>query len=200
MQTAHATILFSDFWETYKPEKSETTEYTTVTYAILGIDEVRQMTAEAHRRPTVGDDKVLLVRTATITLEAQQALLKTLEEPPTSTSICLVVPIGASLLPTILSRVQTLVDTTHGDTTIFATWLALPYRERLEQVERAAKDKNQTFFVAIQQGLRVYLSENHTILTPTILSTAHYTLTHLRTRGASNKMLLESLALTLPVS
>lgn len=43
-----------------------------------------------------------------LTIEAQNALLKTLEEPPQDTVIILTAPSSASLLPTVASRLQTL--------------------------------------------------------------------------------------------
>lgn len=202
MSTTHAQVVFSDCWESYIPPLAhmDAVEVVDSTYPTFGIDEVRAVTTEAHRRPTSATTKVLIIRFPSITSEAQHAFLKTLEEPPFSTSIILVVPVGILLLDTIRSRVQIHTDTTAGSTTVFDVWKKLSYAERLEQIDKAAKSKDQTFFVAMSLGLRYYLASSRHTLTPATIETIHTVLILLRTRGASNKMLLEELALSVPVS
>ena len=70
----------------------------------IGIAHVRQLISQVMRRPMVGDTKALIIDTTTLTDEAQQALLKTLEEPPLDTVIFLSAASDTDLLPTILSR------------------------------------------------------------------------------------------------
>jgi DNA polymerase-3 subunit delta' len=71
----------------------------------IGIDAVRRVTERVSRRPFEGPHSVVLVLEADLaTTEAQNALLKLLEEPPSSTVIVLVTSRADRLLPTILSR------------------------------------------------------------------------------------------------
>lgn len=73
----------------------------------IGIDEIRQIQFFLSRKPMQSDHNTVVIHQAhLLTLPAQHALLKTLEEPPPGTLIYLVTNQPGSLLPTILSRVQ----------------------------------------------------------------------------------------------
>jgi len=70
-----------------------------------GIDAVRRVTERVSRQPFEGPRSVVIVLEADLaTTEAQNALLKLLEEPPASTVIVLVTSRADRLLPTIVSR------------------------------------------------------------------------------------------------
>lgn len=71
----------------------------------IGIAEVRQLQNFLHLRPYRQRQKTALIREAqNLTPEAQNALLKTLEEPPEHSLIILTLPDLSALLPTIISR------------------------------------------------------------------------------------------------
>ncbi len=74
----------------------------------LGIDVVRHFLIEpVYLTPIRGRAKVFLVREADcITAQAQNALLKTLEEPPGASFLILLASAADRLLPTTLSRCQ----------------------------------------------------------------------------------------------
>jgi len=74
----------------------------------LGVDLVRHFVIEpAGTRPTQGNRRVFLFREAErMNEEAQNALLKTLEEPPGAACLILVTSSAERLLPTIRSRCQ----------------------------------------------------------------------------------------------
>lgn len=73
----------------------------------VGIEEVRGLKKILSRRPYQARERLVLIPEAErLTLEAQNALLKTLEEPPKDTFIVLTVDNQNALLPTILSRAQ----------------------------------------------------------------------------------------------
>ncbi len=73
----------------------------------IGIGEVRQIQFFLSRKPIQSDHNTVVIADAhLLTLPAQHALLKTLEEPPPGALIYLVTTQPDSLLPTILSRVQ----------------------------------------------------------------------------------------------
>jgi len=75
----------------------------------ISVDQVREMTERVWLKPGEGQGRVVLIEEAHLLGEVgQNALLKTLEEPPPSTLFLLVTPRAAELLPTVLSRCQIL--------------------------------------------------------------------------------------------
>jgi hypothetical protein len=87
----------------------------------ISIDQVHSISQEMSFTPVKEQRKVVLIlRAHTLTLPAQQSLLKTLEEPPENTHVILATSQPHRLLPTILSR-----TTTHEST-------SLPHAEHIE--------------------------------------------------------------------
>ncbi|MDO8488118.1 MAG: hypothetical protein Q7S31_02260 [bacterium] len=73
----------------------------------IGIDDVRQIQHFLSRKPTQTDHNTVIIYQAhLLTIPAQNALLKTLEEPPGNSLIYLVTDMPDQLLATILSRVD----------------------------------------------------------------------------------------------
>ncbi len=73
----------------------------------VGIDQIRSLEYFLNRRPPQGQSNQAIIATAEpMTLQAQNALLKTLEEPPVGARIILLTPHENRLLPTIISRCQ----------------------------------------------------------------------------------------------
>lgn len=71
----------------------------------LKIDQIRGLTQEATLRPYEGRRKVFILDQAeTMTEQAQNALLKTVEEPPGTAVLVLIAPEASALLPTLASR------------------------------------------------------------------------------------------------
>ncbi len=75
----------------------------------LGIEEVRNLQRFLKLKPYGGERKFVFISEAqALTEEAQNALLKTLEEPAESSSLILTAPDYDLLLPTIVSRCETI--------------------------------------------------------------------------------------------
>lgn len=75
----------------------------------FSVDTVRALRAEAFILPNEARQKVFLLHNAhTMTREAQNALLKLLEEPPSYLCLVLTAPAARLLLPTVISRVTPL--------------------------------------------------------------------------------------------
>ncbi len=72
----------------------------------FGIENVQEIVDVNSRKPTVGMYKVIVVGLHSISHQAQNAILKTLEEPRPGTFIFILTNTSAIFLPTILSRVQ----------------------------------------------------------------------------------------------
>lgn len=73
-------------------------------YDTFSVTDARALTARATLLPFVGDTKVFIIATKRIYGEAQNALLKLLEEPPSGTIIVIAIARATILLPTVLSR------------------------------------------------------------------------------------------------
>ena len=166
----------------------------------FGIDDVRALIAVAYRRPEGSEvERLLLVATEFITEEAQQALLKLIEEPPLSTRFIFVLPEGYNLLPTLESRFER-VGSLGGATVseAFGDFKNASIAARLTLIEESAKRKDHTWQADIKKGLLSYLTDRPKSLPASLLTELEYVSRLLLTRGASNKFLLEHLALTLP--
>lgn len=74
----------------------------------ISINQIRDMQAEIKVKPYQAGKRIYFIeRAQTLTEQAQNALLKTLEEPPPHTLIFLLADNTNALLPTVLSRCQT---------------------------------------------------------------------------------------------
>lgn len=73
----------------------------------INIDEIREIINEMHLKPHESKRKVCIICDADrMNMWAQNALLKTLEEPPLYATLILLTTKGDSLLPTVISRCQ----------------------------------------------------------------------------------------------
>ena len=73
----------------------------------LGIEQVRQIKGYLSLKPFQADSKAVVVEEAeNLTIEAQNAILKTLEELPNNALFILSANTDSKLLPTIISRCQ----------------------------------------------------------------------------------------------
>jgi hypothetical protein len=168
-------------------------------YLKLGIDEARELVRKASLRPGEGDKQCLVVRTDFITHEAQNALLKILEEPPQSTCFVFVLHGDFILLPTLVSRFSILSgakQTLPVGNNDFSAFLGFGYKDRLAEIDKSIKQKNTNWQRAIKVGLINYVKRTKD---KGGIKGLEYTARLLFTRGASNKMLLENLALLLPI-
>ncbi len=73
---------------------------------VLAVETIREMKKEIYLKPYIADRKIYIIRNAeTMTEQAQNSLLKVLEEPPAYCTLILLCEKEGSLLPTIISRV-----------------------------------------------------------------------------------------------
>ncbi|HAS84563.1 MAG TPA: hypothetical protein DCS23_00600 [Candidatus Yonathbacteria bacterium] len=74
-------------------------------YETLGIDEARELKDAQTRAGFDGARKIFIIGADSFTHQAQNALLKTFEEPTAGTHFFIILPHAEMLLPTLLSRV-----------------------------------------------------------------------------------------------
>jgi DNA polymerase-3 subunit delta' len=75
----------------------------------IGVDDIRDLIDEIYTKPYEGDKKVVIIKDAdTVTVQGQNAILKTLEEPSEHTTIIMLAENMNLILETIQSRCQVL--------------------------------------------------------------------------------------------
>jgi hypothetical protein len=97
-------LLPADFqFTSYNPDIKEISR----SKSSIGIADIQPLISWNGQKPFQGENKVGIIYDAErLTPEAQNSLLKTLEEPTPGTLICLVTRNSNALLPTVLSRSQ----------------------------------------------------------------------------------------------
>jgi DNA polymerase III delta prime subunit len=200
MEIHHAVLLRVSNPQAYLHELRDSTVHSAeIRREQLGIDDVRYLIEEAYRRPMgTAETQELIVMTNFITLEAQQALLKIIEEPPETTRFVFVIPLSLPLLDTLQSRFFRLtVEDTTCDSSAFLLLKKAPIAKRMELIDEATKSKNHAWQSDVKCGLIDHLAANSNHYSVEQLRSLQYVATTLLTRGASNKFLLEELALVL---
>ncbi len=179
------------------------------TYSHFGIDEALELRERASSR-AMGEHRTFVLVAASITSEAQNALLKTLEEPPADASFIIMVPSPSTLLSTVRSRAQTLSiyaltkSVNPGLVNARDFLKALPAK-RIEMLkpllEKGDDDRRDmgallAFLAELEKDLAGRF-ERHEILEgiQTIYTARQYS----TDKGALVKPLLESVALIVPV-
>ena len=124
----------------------------------LGIAEARKIKDHFSLKPYSAKGRTVVIEDASVlTTEAQNALLKTLEEPPKEAVLILGAPSKANLLPTILSRCQ-IIRITNNELRItnnadIEKLLQSNIEDRFEYIEKL-KDKKEFL-----QGLLNYFRQ-----------------------------------------
>ncbi len=168
----------------------------------LGIALVREIQALAYQRPAADFSTLCIVLAFTsATTEAQNALLKILEDPPATTQFVLCVPSAGILLPTILSRVAIESYVAPTSTTVTPALLTQPVAAALADIESRHKAKDVEWFraqhaalIAWRRGL--YSHMQSAPLTPALHEALGCAIARMNTRGASNRWLLEHVVLS----
>ena len=88
----------------------------------------------------LGPTRVLAIAFQAINREAEQALLKLLEEPPAGTIIILLTPVSVQLLPTIVSRVRIVEIRSREETMILSN-------NEPQELERDLQEREETLVV-----------------------------------------------------
>ncbi|HVZ59036.1 MAG TPA: hypothetical protein VG935_04775 [Patescibacteria group bacterium] len=181
----------------------------------LGIEIVKKLKEKAFLKPLKGKDKAVIIPQAELlTIPAQNALLKLLEEPPEHTYLFLLTQSPDNLLPTIRSRCQ-VIKTQEPEVELnreqqekidseFASWEQITLAEALKKAEHLAKDKEQTLNFLRQALLSTYqtlhktnATEKTLIKTSIRLRTLLSTYQILLTTNTSPRLTLEHFFLSL---
>ena len=208
--THHSYIVVNSHPEALVPVltaefKNSMPESSVVPFVIprVTIDNVRMLSEYTYGSAP----QIVLVATDDILHEAQQALLKTLEEPGAQTKIVFIMPHVAHLLPTIMSRVEVVHYEGKDSENIYKKemqkFLTSDMPTRLKWVEKFIKDHED--HDTTRSILKRYIDAlteivlNKKGVPSTILADLQYASSNILTRGSSIKMLLEHIAITIPM-
>ena len=182
-----------------------------VTYETLGIDESRLLVERASRKPIVGDRQYFVVGFHFATTEAQNALLKLLEDPTGESVFFIVTPSPEHLLPTLRSRLQPLfIESARGEVenedkkadSMAKKFLQADVGERMAMMEKMIEGKEKVSTIAFLNALeavlapRVVKDGSARAAPEEIIRCRDY----LHDRAPSVKMILEHLALVAPIA
>ena len=117
-------------------------------FDVMNIDDSRAINILHQSRPTVGDKKIFVVSANFITEQAQNAMLKLLEEPRGDTHFFLVLPSLHNIIPTFKSRLF-VIDTVGTSDSIInpKEFLKMPIGERMKAVKNiceSVSDKEES--------------------------------------------------------
>jgi len=162
----------------------------------FSIADARALSHEANLRPIERSARTFIVAFNNAGHEAQNALLKTLEEPPATSKFRLIVPREDVLIATVRSRVSVTSLQGGGDaiTGDASTFVDASYKNRLALVAEKTKEKDMNWVRSLLDGLEMYARAQKD---GTLMEELLFIRRYIESKGSSKKMLLEHLALTL---
>lgn len=180
----------------------------------LGIEIIKKLQEKIFLKPFKGKDKAIIIsQSGLLTIPAQNALLKLLEEPPAHTFIFLLSPTQEVFLPTIISRCQ-LIDIKATVQAFsdeekkkvlqqFKSWALQSPGDALKQAELISKDKDKALqtlekLIAIGESvLRDDLENKKNMFEIAfILKQLQKTYTTLKATNTNSRLALENLFLS----
>lgn len=171
-------------------------------YTQFGIDEAREIRERAGSR-ALGERRAFVLAMPHMTNEAQNALLKVLEEPPADALFFFILPAPEALLPTLRSRTQTLaVESVIAPSSIDITqFLRSRPAQRMDILKPLLeKDEDEKRDMS---GVIMFLSSLERMLgerqSAVGLDAVYRARRYLSDKGALVKPLLEQVALLVPV-
>ncbi|KKU78374.1 MAG: polymerase III subunit delta protein [Parcubacteria group bacterium GW2011_GWA2_47_7] len=187
-------------------------DYHEYEYETFSIDHARELRREQGMHGSDGQKKIFVVAFNAIGHESQNALLKTLEEPTDNTHFFFLVRSGAMLLPTVRSRVQLIspnADAEIPTLPLAGEFLRSSISSRMKMIEPMTKAKTDDKPRAKEEA-RVFVEALEPLVYQRLTSdTPHFALVlqdiltakrELAGRSPSVKLLLEHLALTVPIA
>jgi len=174
------------------------------TYPQFLVEDARALTERALTRSVSGGRRVFITIAANLTYEAQNTLLKTLEEAPGDALFFFIVPSPEMLLPTVRSRAQLLELSTdaHAGVVDLEVFLKATPAVRLDMLKPLlAKDEDDVRDIS---GIVIFLSSLERILAKRVslgregLEAVYRARAYIGDKGSLLKALLEQVALLTP--
>lgn len=170
----------------------------------FGIDDAHHLT-KLVPYATGNESRFFIIVVDAITREAQNALLKLLEEPVAGVHFFILVPTFDSVLPTILSRTQRITLAADEDAASFdaRAFIAATPSDRMKTIESLLKktEEGDASKIAIMrtvvESIEDLIRTDQAYKKPARIQALAFIRNYQTTQGASHKMLLEYLALTI---
>lgn len=191
-------------WQRLINQLSPEPEIELVQYEVLGIGEARQLRGRQNLAGQNNQARAFIIQALTLTLEAQNALLKMLEEPrignyfffllPTKTGIidtlisrCQVIDLGSSLEVEIRDLAKKIITNQPEERLALITgWL-----KKYEDEPMLLRERSRSLVRSLGENYRYQAS-------PAFLAELLKVSNYLGDRASSPKLLLEHLVLSLP--
>ncbi|MBX2866932.1 hypothetical protein KTR10_03185 [Candidatus Kaiserbacteria bacterium] len=159
----------------------------------LTIDDARNLITEASQRPVEKETRSFVLSFFDATTEAQNALLKTLEEPAETSVFYVIVPRREVLMPTVQSRLM-IIDTEmqEGSSVYAQEFFKKSYKEKTSLIAEKAKEHDAKWIEDLLASTEQWASETRN---ESLLRAVLFVRKYIGAPGASRKMLLEYLML-----
>ncbi|HBB43841.1 MAG: polymerase III subunit gamma and tau protein [Parcubacteria group bacterium GW2011_GWA1_44_13] len=179
-------------------------------YETLGIDEARELKDAQTRAGFDGARKIFVIGAESFTHQAQNALLKTFEEPTAGTHFFIILPRAEMLLPTLRSRVLVvsgnIANTDDSkelaekflDATLEGRFVIAKKMAEKKAGETVDREQFRGMLDHIERILYTRTAGKRDDATANIFREIFQAKTYLSNPGSSPKMLLEHIALVLP--
>jgi DNA polymerase III delta prime subunit len=168
-------------------------------YATFTIEDAREVKDSASKKKMSEGKRVFIIFADSITREASNALLKTLEEPGEGTHFFLVMPSVKRVLPTILSRVRVVKHSSNITSVVMdpLEFLSLSPPERMKKIKEilVRLEKEEISKGDIQMFIEELLRSIYEGKKGKSLEKEAAAVSYSRDQSASVKMILEYLAL-----
>lgn len=203
MNTHHAILVYADGVESASiPEvyKKQSVDVQHIIRDRFSIDDARELSASALQTPFESEVHVFVILVRDIAVEAQNALLKLFEEPPIHSRFFIIGAPTLVLLPTLQSRLLIAgpAENVSEENETFTIFKNASYADRLLVIAQKTKEKDRVWISQILEGCeREYVLQNGR--NADLLKAILFVRTYIETKGASAKMLLEDIALRMPV-
>ena len=160
----------------------------------FSIKDARWLARIIRQLPVKRLKRLFYLHFESINHEAQHALLKLLEEPPSTAEFFIIVSHKEKLLPTVRSRLQPTNVVSEGPTTENTGFVSASLKVRLEMISDAAKSHDLAWFHKVRKEIEHHAlaANDHNLIKDVKLVS-----THDSNSSASLKMLFEYLALSL---
>jgi len=175
-------------------------------YDLFGINESRRLKERAFMRPLSGEKKIFIISSSSFTFEAQNALLKLLEEPPLGTHFFIITQDEGQILPTLKSRLIAIKignkEPSNEDEEQARTFFSSSPAKRLLTISKMIDKKTKEDMDTFLNNLEVMVSKKIEKKDKTFIQSAESiqkSRQYMNARGTSIKLVFEYLALSLPI-
>lgn len=160
----------------------------------FGVDESRDLINRQLLKAAGGGKKIIIVKTPSITWQAQNALLKVFEEPTANTHFFLILPSAETLLLTFKSR---LMEVSLASEVLVAPspeavkFLKSNLAQKFELIKAIAEAKDARLAINFLSGLESNLAKESVVKNQKVLSVILKAKNYLNDPSPSIKMLLD---------